>query len=124
VDRERRLLHALRSRPVLADPRTPLERRADQVGQLRDRARRAIQSRLDGERSALLAVRTQLTTLGPAATLARGYAVVQRIGTDGSVGVLRSTADAEPGTELRVRLADGAVHAVVTGHQETPAEHA
>ena len=48
--------------------------------------------------------------LGPSATLARGYAVVQSAGT-----VLRSVADAPAGTDLRIRLADGAVLAVSAG---------
>ena len=38
----------------------------------------------------------RLTTLGPAATLARGYAVVQTV--DGPASILRSTADAAEGT--------------------------
>ncbi len=42
VDRERRLLDALRSRPVLADPLTPLEQRSAQVSALAERARRAV----------------------------------------------------------------------------------
>jgi exodeoxyribonuclease VII large subunit len=55
----------------------------------------------------------RLSTLGPAATLARGYAVVQ---TDAGA-VLRSAADAPAGTRLRVRVADGAVKAVSEGSQ-------
>ncbi len=112
VDRERRLLDALRSRPVLADPFGPLERRAEQVGQLRDRARRAVTAALNTERHALTATRSRLTTLGPAATLARGYAIVQRV-EDGVDGVLRSVDEAPAGTRLRVRVVDGAIQAVV-----------
>jgi exodeoxyribonuclease VII large subunit len=112
VDRERRLLDALRSRPVLADPFGPLERRAEQVGMLQDRARRAMSTALTAEQHALTATRSRLTTLGPAATLARGYAIVQRV-EDGVDGVLRSVDDARPGTRLRVRVVDGAFHAVV-----------
>ena len=52
----------------------------------------------------------RLGTLGPAATLARGYAVVQA----GS-HVLRSVADAPAGTELRIRVSDGAVRATSEG---------
>ena len=59
------------------------------------------------------------TTLGPAATLARGYAVVQiKESRAGSGRVLRATADAPTGTALRIRLADGAVGAVSTGQEE------
>ncbi|MEV0048947.1 exodeoxyribonuclease VII large subunit [Saccharopolyspora shandongensis] len=112
VDRERRLLDALRSRPVLADPFGPLERRAEQVELLRDRSRRAMTTALNTERHALTATRSRLTTLGPAATLARGYAIVQRV-EDGVDGVLRSVEEAPPGTRLRVRVVDGAIQAVV-----------
>jgi exodeoxyribonuclease VII large subunit len=58
-----------------------------------------------------------LTTLGPAATLARGYAVVQRVPDGVEPGtvlpVLRSVTEVEPGTRLRIRVADGAVAAAV-----------
>jgi exodeoxyribonuclease VII large subunit len=77
VDRERRLLDALRSRPVLADPLGPIARRAEEIERGRDRARRAMLARLNTEQTALTATRSRLTTLGPAATLARGYAILQ-----------------------------------------------
>jgi exodeoxyribonuclease VII large subunit len=81
---------------------------------LRERSRRAMSTVLTTEGHALSATRSRLTTLGPAATLARGYAIVQRIEeTDEVDGVLRTVDDAPPGTRLRVRVADGAVHAVV-----------
>jgi exodeoxyribonuclease VII large subunit len=117
VDRERRLLDALRSRPALADPFGPLDQRAEQVGALRERARRAVLTALTTEQHALTATRSRLTTLGPAATLARGYAIVQRV-VDGADGVLRSVEDAPPGTHVRVRVVDGAVHAVVRDPHE------
>ncbi|MGE0215050.1 MAG: exodeoxyribonuclease VII large subunit, partial [Mycolicibacterium sp.] len=62
----------------------------------------------------------RLTTLGPAATLARGYAVVQSLPAEpaGTPHVLRSVADAPAGTRLRVRVADGAVTATSEGGTE------
>ncbi|CAL9634845.1 Exodeoxyribonuclease 7 large subunit [Actinosynnema sp. ALI-1.44] len=114
VDRERKLLAALRTRPALSDPYGPLDRRAQDVEQWRERGRRAVRNRLDSETTALIATTARLTTLGPAATLARGYAVVQLVTPDGVDGVVRSVADAPAGAHLRVRVADGAVHAVVT----------
>jgi len=118
VDRERRLLDALRSRPVLADPLTPLARRAERIEAATQRAARAVAARLVADESALTAMRARLTTLGPAATLARGYAVVQRLETDGQPRVLRSTDEAPGGTLLRIRVADGAVRATVSGAEE------
>jgi exodeoxyribonuclease VII large subunit len=114
VDRERRLLDALRSRPVLADPFTPLEQRSAQVSMLAERSRRAVTSLVAAERAALDHTRARLTALGPAATLARGYAVVQRVDDEGNPRVLRSAAEAPDGTRLRVRVADGAVHAIAS----------
>ena len=55
----------------------------------------------------------RLGTLGPAATLARGYAVVQT-----GDRVLRSVSDAPAGTALRIRVADGAVTAVSGGKDD------
>jgi exodeoxyribonuclease VII large subunit len=111
VDRERRLLDALRTRPVLANPMRPLHESDRMVVDLRARADRALRGGLRAAQEGLAHTAARLTTLGPAATLARGYAVVQ--GPDGAV--VRSVADAPEGTELRVRLSDGALHAVVTG---------
>jgi exodeoxyribonuclease VII large subunit len=116
VDRERRLLDALRSRPVLADPLRPLEERAQTVTELRARTDRAVLGRLQAAEDRLEHTAARLTTLGPAATLSRGYAVVQRVG-DGT-RVLRSVADAPEGTALRIRLPDGALRALVTGAGE------
>ena len=57
----------------------------------------------------------QLATLGPAATLARGYAVVQGLPTDGPPHVLHSVNDAPAGARLRIRVADGALTALSEG---------
>jgi exodeoxyribonuclease VII large subunit len=115
VDRERRLLDALRSRPVLADPMRPLAERGRAVTDLRARADRAVLGGLRAAQERLEHTAARLTTLGPAATLARGYAVVQRVDGPTQGQVLRSVADAPEGTGLRVRLSDGALRAVVTG---------
>jgi exodeoxyribonuclease VII large subunit len=117
VDRERRLLDALRTRPVVAEPRRLLQERGQVVIDLHARADRAMLGGLRAAHEGLAHTAARLKTLGPAATLARGYAVVQRVNgaaTDAPLSVLRSVANAPAGTELRVRLADGALHAVVT----------
>ena len=118
VSREQRALTQLRSRPVLAEPLTALTARAEQIHRARSAVRRDI-TRLvatESERVGHLAAR--LATLGPAATLARGYAVVQTVSAAGSsegMRVLRSVNDAPPRTRLRVRVSDGAVTAVSEG---------
>jgi exodeoxyribonuclease VII large subunit len=119
VHREERGLAQLRSRPVLADPLRALDARADEVQRLRTTARRDVRRHLDTADTATAHLRARLRTLGPAATLARGYAVVQRVDGTGA-HVLRSTADAPPGTTLRVRVADGAVHATTTLTTDPP----
>ncbi len=116
VERERRTVDALRSRPALADPHGPLRQRAEQVEQMWQRSRRAVTTLLGTEQRALAAMRSRLTTLGPAATLARGYAIVQRVDLHGVDGVVRSVDEVPAGTHLRVRVADGVVHAVVGEH--------
>jgi exodeoxyribonuclease VII large subunit len=115
VERERRLLDGLRARPALADPRRDLDRRADEDAALRERARRDVRRGLADRESELGHLGSRLTSLGPAATLARGYAVVQRLGGPDGAAVLRSTAEARPGDRLRIRVADGSVPAVVAG---------
>ena len=120
VDRERRLLDALRSRPVLAQPLVPLDRRAEDVNTLRERAKRAMLASLSTESTHLAATRSRLTTLGPAATLARGYAVVQLVGATGADGVVRSVGQLDAGTEIRVRVVDGAAHATVSAKEDPP----
>ncbi|MGH3943872.1 MAG: exodeoxyribonuclease VII large subunit, partial [Pseudonocardiaceae bacterium] len=82
---------------------------------LRARADRAVLGGLRAAQERLEHTAARLTTLGPAATLARGYAVVQRADGPAQGQVLRSVADAPEGTGLRVRLSDGALHAVVAG---------
>ncbi|CAJ1499913.1 exodeoxyribonuclease VII large subunit [[Mycobacterium] holstebronense] len=114
VVREDRVLMQLRSRPVLADPLRALTERGEEIRRALAAVRRDV-SRLitvQSERVGHLAAR--LATLGPAATLARGYAVVQTVGAAGP-HVLRSVDDAEAGTRLRIRVADGAVAATSEG---------
>jgi len=122
VDRERRLLDSVRSRPALADPLTPLRRHAERTAALRDRGRRAVLGVLTAEHNAITAMTARLTTLGPAATLARGYAVVHTVDAAGGLRLLRSVADANEGVRLRIRVADGAVSAVTLADPTTLAD--
>lgn len=118
VRREAHIIEGLRSRPVLAHPLRALDARGEEIERARATARRDINRMIAVQSDRLEHLSARLSTLGPAATLARGYAVVQLL--DGSSGgqVLRSTADAPAGTQLRVRVADGALTAVSEGADE------
>jgi exodeoxyribonuclease VII large subunit len=117
VDTQTRLLTQLRSRPALADPLGPVQRRQDDVDVHRERARRAMLTLLAKDQAEIASARARLTALGPAATLARGYAVVQFIDAEGNLQVLRSVSEVEAGAQLRVRVGDGAIGAVAEGEQ-------
>ena len=112
VHREERALRQLCSRPVLAQPLQALTARSDEVLRARASARRDITRLVAAETDRVEHLAARLSTLGPAATLSRGYAVVQAGDT-----VLRSVDDAPKGTRLRVRVSDGAVMAVSEGPQ-------
>ncbi|AYF78622.1 exodeoxyribonuclease VII large subunit [Nocardia yunnanensis] len=116
VDRESRALTQLRSRPVLSDPLRLLDQRHDEVERLRTSAQRAVDHLLRGEDTTTRHLREKLSAVGPAATLARGYAVVQRV-TGKEREVVRAIEDSPPGTQLRIRVADGAISAAALGSQ-------
>ncbi len=103
LDAHQRWLASVRSRPVLAAPDRMLHGRADEVLALRTRARRTLVHRVEGAERDLEHARARVGALSPAATLQRGYAVVQRA--DGAL--VRDPADVGPGEPLQVRVAGG-----------------
>lgn len=127
VSREQRALAQLRSRPVLADPLKSLTTRAEDIQRARSALRRDISRLVTVETERIDHLAARLATLGPAATLARGYAIVQAgaqptapAGLDSQsdnppLRLVRSVDDAPAGTRLRVRVADGAIAAVSEG---------
>ena len=103
LEQQQRWLESVRTRPVLASPdRLLLGREEDVVG-LRTRARRTLVHRVEGAERDLEHARARVAALSPAATLERGYAVVQRA--DGSL--VRDPAEVADGELLRVRVAGG-----------------
>jgi exodeoxyribonuclease VII large subunit len=108
----------LRSRPVLAEPLAALRVRAEEIHRARSAVRRDITRMIDVEAERVGHLSARLATLGPAATLARGYAVVQTVPAAGPAAVLRSVDDAPAGTKLRVRVADGSVTAISEGRTD------
>jgi exodeoxyribonuclease VII large subunit len=110
VDRESSWLAGMRSRPVLADPAREVDRREEQVSALAERARRCVTAELTRAAGDMSHLRARLHALSPAATLRRGYAIVQRDG--GSV--VRAAAEVTAGEKLTVRFADDMLS--VTAH--------
>ena len=103
LDREERgLAHAL-ARPVMEDPHRMVDERADHVASLAERGRRTLGHLLDRADSELAHTHARVVALSPAATLKRGYAVLQRA--DGHA--VRDPREVSPGEALRARVADG-----------------
>jgi exodeoxyribonuclease VII large subunit len=102
LDRETSWLSAIRSRPALANPVREIERQQELVTALTHRARRCLSASLDRASDDVDHTRARLIALSPAATLRRGYAIVQH----GDSTVARSAAEVTPGEVLTIRFAD------------------
>jgi exodeoxyribonuclease VII large subunit len=102
LDREMSWLAAIKSRPALADPVREIERQQELVTALTQRARRCLSATLDRASDDVGHTRARLLALSPAATLHRGYAIVQH----GDSSVVRSAAEVAHDEKLIVRFAD------------------
>jgi exodeoxyribonuclease VII large subunit len=102
LDRETSWLSAIRSRPALANPVREIDRQQELTDGLIERARRSLSASLDRAADDVSHTRARLIALSPAATLRRGYAIVQSA--DGAV--VRSAAQVAPGDPLTLRFAD------------------
>lgn len=103
LDRERRALDSMRSRPVLDQPEGMILVREEDIDRLRERAQRTTAHRIDRDRTAIEQMKLRVRALSPQETLNRGYAVVQ----DDSGAVVRGTDQVAVDDELTVRLAAG-----------------
>ncbi|KXB50359.1 exodeoxyribonuclease VII, large subunit [Corynebacterium kroppenstedtii] len=109
LDYERNRLNDLRQRPVMADPMTPINRHAEEVARDASSIRRNITLLLERANAEIAHLRGQVSALGPSATLARGYSIVQvqRPGEESEVAT--SIDQTPPGSQLRIRLNDGSI---------------
>ena len=109
LDAESRWLDDVRRRPALHDPAGMiLVRRTQEVADLVERSMRSMLHRVDRADDDLHHVVARVRALSPAATLDRGYSLVQAA--DGRV--VRDEAEVGVGDDLRVRLAHGEFPAV------------
>ncbi|MEV1011227.1 exodeoxyribonuclease VII large subunit [Streptomyces sp. NPDC049881] len=118
LDREERGLAGIRSRPALAEPYGLVEGRGAELADLVGRSRRALSHLLDRARADVEHTRARVVALSPAATLRRGYAVLQR--EDGAA--VRSPDEVAAGDGLRARVADGTFRVTVSGDGRDGAE--
>ena len=117
VEREQHRLDALRTRPVLARPHVMIDERAADVAALRQRAGRHLRHRLEVAEGDLRHTLARVRAVSPAATMHRGYAIVQRA--DGHV--VRAASEVAAGDPVRVRLAEGELAATVDTATPDPA---
>lgn len=103
VDRERRRLVELTSRPVLTDRTAFVRAQREVIESLHRRAHSRVEARLHRERDRVGHLRAQARLLSPASTLERGYAIVQR--PEGEVIASREPLAVDD--LLRVTVADG-----------------
>ena len=109
LDRELAWLDAVRSRPALADPVREIERQAEVVDALAQRARQCVAGRLARAEDDIAHTRARLLALSPAATLRRGYSIAQ----DADGAVIRSAKGLSAGDRLTIRFAEDQATATV-----------
>ncbi|MET0303523.1 MAG: exodeoxyribonuclease VII large subunit [Microbacteriaceae bacterium] len=107
----------LRSRPVLAQPSTMIDARAEELTRWIARGSELMDYRLERAQARVTDLVGQLRALSPKRTLERGYAIAQR--PDGRA--IRSVADAEIGTPLLLTVSDGSLSTTVAEIDERPA---
>jgi exodeoxyribonuclease VII large subunit len=114
--REQQHLDSLRSRPSMADPRSDLVGRSDEVRALRERSCRVLGHVLDRAGDDLGHSLARVRALSPLATLNRGYAVLSDAGGEH----VASVAGLGAGAALTIRVADGRINADVTDIEAIP----
>ena len=102
-------LETLRSRPVLANPVSMIDSRAEELSRYVSRAEELIERRLERAHTAILELSGQLRALSPKRTLERGYAIAQL--PDGTA--VRDASSAPAGTKLVLTVAVGSLAATV-----------
>ncbi len=100
LDREAAWVSSIRSRPALANPVREIERQSEHVTTLLERIRVSLDAGLTRGTDDLAHVRARLLALSPAATLRRGYAIVQHA----DDGVVRGAAEVTDGENLTIRF--------------------
>ena len=102
-------LGALRTRPVLANPVSMIDSRAEELSRYVARSEELIERRLERAHTGIVDLTGQLRALSPRRTLERGYAIAQL--PDGTA--VRDASSAPAGTTLLLTVAVGSLTATV-----------
>ena len=118
MDRERASLRHADAVLRAMHPQRRIARLRERLAALSSRPQAAIARRLGNDALRLRGLARSLEAVSPLATVARGYAILQR--DDGRI--VRSVLDAAPGDRLDARLADGALRIEVIDRRDAPAK--
>jgi exodeoxyribonuclease VII large subunit len=108
-------LHVLLKRRVFQFPLDRLRDQERRIDQWDERLQRAFQRRLQRAKQKLEAKAAQLESLSPLNVLARGYSLTR---TTPEKDVVRSIQQVDVGDQVEIVVADGSIHAKVTGTSE------
>lgn len=111
VDRKRQRVEALRRELEAREPRRVLQGFAQSLDYAGERLEAAVQRGLEKRRQRVAALADLIESLGPEATVRRGFAVV----TDSAGRPVTSVTGLQEGVRLRTRVADGEFESEVTG---------
>lgn len=117
VDVQGQQIAQLRSRPVMAQPETMIQLRAEEISQLITRSRATFGHQLHRATDHIEQLKARVRSLSPQQTLNRGYAVVQH---DNSI--LRDASRVAVGDDLDILVAAGRLTATTTSVTETSKE--
>src|SRR5699024_4120636 len=107
----------LRSRPVMVQPSTMLNTRAEEIELILARSRATLGHLLHRATDHIDQLKARVRSLSPQHTLNRGYAVVHHNNT-----MLRDTAEVDVGDNLDILVAAGRLGATTTSVAETTQE--
>ena len=107
-------LTSLLSRPVIKEPLTIVNNKAEEIKILRNDGKKALSSRLREEKIEVREIRARIAALSPLSTLKRGYAVVQKKGK-----VILDSKDVVLSERLDVVLAKGEIAVEVVASQRS-----
>jgi exodeoxyribonuclease VII large subunit len=107
-------LSSLLSRPVIKEPLTIVNNKAEEIKILRNDGKKALSSRLREEKIEVREIRARIAALSPLSTLKRGYAVVQKKGK-----ALLDSKDVVLSERLDVVLAKGEIAVEVVASQRS-----